>query len=235
MVITMQHYYCYVNGQSSSLDNQYLFKQLECKVCIASASGHYSSMSVLDTESVHMLSAHVTRGFTMCVSVVPYKHNIMRIHNYWESTSGLFSPSPRLTIALSNINVRYNDRPFILLSGFMSSLIQLTGNNCFLYNNGTILNLYGGNTNLYFSRVNIAFINNSRSASYFTIDDPPIYIDSGTIQLEHSHVKFVKNPGEITAVDTNITFGDNVTIQFTNYCGPPNGGALSLKLMEGQQ
>ena len=147
---------------------------------------------------------------------------------YEVGNNGLFLSSPQLTVILRNINVRYNDRPFIDLSGFKSPLLWLTGNNCFLYNNGIILHLYGDKTNLYFSRVNVYFINNSHGTHNLPTYGPPIYTDSGTIQLEHSHVTFMNNQGGITAVDTNIIFGGNVTVQFTNNSGLPNGGALSL-------
>ena len=74
----------------------------------------------------------------------------------------------------------------------------------------------------------IEFINNHRHGDREVVK-PSIIADRGLISFEHSSALFMNNQGGgIEVRSTDIIFRDNVTIQFKNNIGRPNGGALTL-------
>ena len=82
----------------------------------------------------------------------------------------------------------------------------------------------------------IKFINNNMAGegdgsqrSSFIKERVAIYADSGTVlSFQQCNVLFKNSQGALVADDARIIFNDNVTIQFSNNNGLPNGGAMSL-------
>ena len=132
-----------------------------------------------------------------------------------------------VSVMFKNVTASYNNRPFLQVSNFDETFVLLTGENAFIWNTRTIIKLDNYWNNLKFSRAIVSFINNSKNSD-LTRTNPPIYINSGTMVFRESIVSFNNNDGGILAENTDIIFGDNVTIHFYNNNGLPNGGALSL-------
>lgn len=138
-----------------------------------------------------------------------------------------FPTSAQLTVQIENVTSRHNNIPFLIILGFYESDVLLKGKNDFYQNTGTIINLLNSwiesKLLLNFSTAEVSFNDN--------LHNPPILIDRGTIVFEHSRVSFTNNNGGILAMNSNIIFNDNVTIQFTNNnrLSYGAGGALSLE------
>ena len=136
-----------------------------------------------------------------------------------------------LNITLQNLNFVHNTQSLLRLCLAPNSTVAvtITGTNNFTHNKNPIISLDSYSSVavlLSFLRATVQFIKNvQRDDNIYGL--ATIYVYSGGISFEHSHVIFNNNIGGIRAND-RIVFCDNTTIHFVNNTGLPNGGALSL-------
>ena len=151
--------------------------------------------------------------------------------------------SLRLNITLQNLNFVYNNQSLLQLSEVLASYtavtVTITGtNNNFIHNKNPIMSLVKKFNNymyllvyaaIHFFKANVQIVENLQVSEVSDSPGiPPLYVDSGIIIFEHSHIVFKNNMGGISAYSASIDFYDNTTIHFVNNTGLPNGGALSL-------
>ena len=181
------------------------------------------------THDKHRISGTITIEGTVVERSVTGNRAIFFLTNINRDES--FLESSALTVILKNVTACYNKRTILQFTNFQEPHVMLTGKNVFSHNKGMIISgNFRARINLQFLKADVSFTHNNYSQKFIRQrDNAPIYIDGGTILLEHSCVSFISNQGAIVAKDTNITLNNNVTLTFIDNNGLPNGGAMSLK------